>query len=64
MQLALSMSKINDGVGFKDNVNQFLSHQQKKNKEEFSGARIKTIKSQRARVKRAIFLILAKKILK
>lgn len=61
--LAISVAKINDGTGFKDDSsNKQTSYRNKKKKVEYWGIHIETIKEQQVQVKRAISEILAKKI--
>ena len=60
--MALSVAKINDGTGFKDNFGSSLSIPCPKKKTEYWGVHIETIKSHQVKVKRAICQILASEV--
>ena len=60
--MALSVGKINDGTGFKDNFGSKPSIPYTKKKIEYWGVHIKMVKSQQVKVKRAICRILASEI--
>ena len=60
----MSVAKINDGTGFKDDLfSKPSSHCPTKKKVEYWGIHIETVKSQQVKIKRAICYILAHKIL-
>ena len=52
--MALSIAKINDSMGFKDNFGSSPSIPRLKKKTEYQRVYIETVKSQQVKVKRAI----------
>ena len=60
--MVLSVTKINNSMGFKDNFGSSLSISYTKKKTEYWGVHIETVKSQQVKVKRAIYRILASEI--
>ena len=63
VMLAISVAKINDGTGFKDDAsNKQAWHRNKKTKVEYWGIHVETTKEQQVQVKRAISTILAHQV--
>ena len=60
--MALSVAKINDGTGFKDNSGKSPSFSRPKKKTDYWGVHIETVKSHQVKVKRAICQILASEV--
>ena len=60
--MALSVAKINDGTGFKDNSGKGPSISRPKKKTDYWGVHIETVKSHQVKVKRAICQILASEV--
>ena len=60
--MALSVAKINNSTGFKDNFGNSLSIPHPKKKTEYWGVHIETVKSHQVKVKRAICKILASEV--
>ena len=53
--IVLSVAKINDGTGFKDNSGKGPSVSRPKKKTDYWGVYIETVKSHQVKVKRAIY---------
>ena len=61
--MALSVSKINNKTGFKDElISKLTSYCPKKKKVEYLGMHVEIVKIQQVKVKRVISIILASKI--
>ena len=60
--MALSIAKINDGTGFKDNSGKGPSVSHPKKKTDYQRVHIDTVKSHQVKVKRAICQILSSEV--
>ena len=60
--MALSVAKINDSTGFKDNSGKGPSVSRPKKKTDYWGVHIETVKSHQVKVKHAIYQILASEV--